>query len=216
MMESYVEGSTKIKFCGLRTTEDVEYANELRPDYVGFVFARNSRRMVKERQAELLKSALEPGIIKVGVFVREDPERIANLLHHGTIDYVQLHGGEDSEYIRRLRELTEHPLIQAFRIDGPEDLKKAETSVADHILLDSGAGGTGTVFNWELLKGFQRPYFLAGGLTPENVEEAIRTLHPFAVDVSSGIETDGRKDPAKMELFVRAARRNNVPAGDAE
>ena len=206
MMESYVEGSTKIKFCGLRTTEDVEYANELRPDYVGFVFARNSRRMVKERQAELLKSALEPGIIKVGVFVREDPERIANLLHHGTIDYVQLHGGEDAEYIRRLRELTDHPIIQAFRIDSGKDLAAAEKSEADYILLDSGTGGTGAAFNWELLKDFRRPYFLAGGLTPENVRDAIDQLHPYVVDVSSGIETDGRKDPVKMERFIDAVR----------
>ncbi len=206
MMESYVEGSTKIKFCGLRTTEDVEYANELRPDYVGFVFAKNSKRMVTERQAELLKSALEPGIIKVGVFVREDPERIANLLHHGTIDYVQLHGGEDTEYIRKLRKLTDHPIIQAFRVDTKEDLAAAEKSEADYILLDSGTGGTGTAFNWELLKGFSRPYFLAGGLSPENVREAIETLHPYVVDVSSGIETDGRKDPAKMEKFIDVVR----------
>ncbi|MCR4839092.1 MAG: phosphoribosylanthranilate isomerase [Eubacterium sp.] len=205
-MESYVEGSTKIKFCGLRTTEDVEYANELRPDYVGFVFAKNSKRMVTERQAELLKSALEPGIIKVGVFVREDPERIANLLHHGTIDYVQLHGGEDTEYIRKLRKLTDHPIIQAFRVDTKEDLAAAEKSEADYILLDSGTGGTGTAFNWELLKGFSRPYFLAGGLSPENVREAIETLHPYVVDVSSGIETDGRKDPAKMEKFIDVVR----------
>ena len=206
MMESYVEGSTKIKFCGLRTTEDVEYANELRPDYVGFVFAKNSKRMVTERQAELLKSALEPGIIKVGVFIREDPERIASLLHHGTIDYVQLHGGEDTEYIRKLRELTDHPIIQAFRVDTKEDLAAAEKSEADYILLDSGIGGTGTAFNWELLKGFSRPYFLAGGLSPENVREAIETLHPYVVDVSSGIETDGRKDPAKMEKFIDVVR----------
>ena len=206
MMESYVEGSTKIKFCGLRTTEDVEYVNELRPDYVGFVFAKGSKRMVTERQAELLKSALEPGIIKVGVFIREDPERIASLLHHGTIDYVQLHGGEDTEYIRKLRELTDHPIIQAFRVDTKEDLAAAEKSEADYILLDSGIGGTGTAFNWELLKGFSRPYFLAGGLSPENVREAIETLHPYVVDVSSGIETDGRKDPAKMEKFIDVVR----------
>ena len=215
-MDKTMNHCTRIKLCGLRTEAEIELVKRLRPDYIGFVFAAKSRRVVTEEQAVRLGASLGPGIQKVGVFVREEPERVAELLRKGVIDIAQLHGGEDEEYIRRLRELTEHPLIQAFRIDGPEDLKKAETSVADHILLDSGAGGTGTAFNWELLKGFQRPYFLAGGLTPENVEEAIRILHPFAVDVSSGIETDGRKDPAKMELFVRAARRNNVPAGDAE
>ena len=206
MMESYVQGSTKIKFCGLRTTEDVEHANALRPDFVGFVFAPQSRRAVSERQAELLKSHLEPGIIKVGVFVGEDPERIANLLHAGTIDYAQLHGGEDAEYIRKLRELTDHPIIQAFRIDKKEDLAAAEQSEADYILLDSGDGGAGTTFNWELLKDFPRPFFLAGGLNPENVKEAIRLLHPYAVDVSSGIETNGKKDPEKMDLFTDRVR----------
>ena len=209
MMESYVKGSTKIKFCGLRTTKDVEHANELRPDYIGFVFAKKSRRAVTERQAELLKSYLEPGIIKVGVFVREDPERIASLLHNGTIDYAQLHGGEDAEYIRNLRKLTEAPIIQAFRVDTGEDLAAAERSEADYILLDSGSGGNGTSFDWELLEGFSRPYFLAGGLDPGNVREAVRKLHPFAVDVSSGIETAGRKDPLKMTNFTDQVRNLN-------
>lgn len=207
MMESYIESSTKIKFCGLRTTEDVEEVNLLRPDFVGFVFAENSKRRISERQAELLKSQLQPGIFKVGVFVRDDPERIANLLHAGTIDIAQLHGGEDTEYVRKLREMTDHSIIQAFRIDSEADLLAAAKSEADYILLDSGNGGTGTKFNWELLKDFQRPYFLAGGLDPENVRDAIRILHPFAVDVSSGIETNGRKDPKKMELFVENVRR---------
>ena len=206
MMESYIKGSTKIKLCGLRSMEDVENVNLLRPDYVGFVFAKESKRYVSERQAELLQNQLEPGIRKVGVFVREDPERVAGLLELGTIDIAQLHGGENTDYIRKLRWLTESPIIQAFRISSKEDLKRAEQSEADYILMDSGEGGTGDTFDWSLLQDFQRPYFLAGGLTPENVAEAIRFLHPYAVDVSSGIETDGKKDPAKMEAFVKEAR----------
>ena len=203
MMESYVTGSTKVKFCGLRTMDDVEHANDLRVDYVGFVFAKNSKRYVTARQAELLKSQLEPGIRKVGVFVKDDPQHIAGLLENGTIDLAQLHGGEDAEYIRRLKELTDSPLIQAFRIDSAEDLEAAKKSEADYILLD---GGTGTTINWELLKDFPRPFFLAGGLTPENVRDAINSLHPYAVDVSTGIETDGVKDPKKMEAFIDAVR----------
>ena len=198
MMESYIKGSTKIKLCGICSMEDVENVNLLRPDYVGFVFAKESKRYVSERQAELLQNQLEPGIRKVGVFVREDPERVAGLL--------ELHGGENTDYIRKLRWLTESPIIQAFRISSKEDLKRAEQSEADYVLMDSGDGGTGAAFDWSLLQDFQRPYFLAGGLTPENVAEAIRFLHPYAVDVSSGIETDGKKDPAKMEAFVKEAR----------
>ena len=157
---------------------------------------------------------LNPGIIPVGVFVNETPETVAALLDRGIIDIAQLHGNEDEAYIRRLRQLTTKPLIQAFRVDTPADVAAAQASTADYVLLDSGAGGTGTCFDWSLLQDIQRPYFLAGGLTPENVGGAVATLHPYAVDVSSGIETDGAKDKEKMTQFVRAVR--GVPGKDEE
>ena len=118
---------------------------------------------------------------------------------------AQLHGDEDEAYLRRLWALTDRPLLQAFRIADGEDLRRAEGSSADLILLDAGAGD-GAVFDWQLLRDWRRPYILAGGLNPENVKEAVRSLHPWGVDVSSGIETDGRKDPDKMAAFVRAVR----------
>ena len=196
---------TKIKLCGLTRLCDIETANSLKPDYIGFVFAKKSRRFVPPEQAEELKRQLSPEIRAVGVFVDEDPETVAGLLNRGIIDLAQLHGSEDEAYVKRLRSMTGRPLLQAFRIKGEEDLLRAEGSNADGILLDAGAGD-GTVFDWQLLRGWKRPYFLAGGLEPGNVREAVRMLHPWGVDVSSGIETDGRKDPEKMEAFVTAVR----------
>ena len=197
---------TKIKLCGLSRPMDVEAVNELRPDYIGFVFTRKSRRYVSPEAARELRRKLVPGIRAVGVFVREEPEAVAALLNDGVIDLAQLHGGEDAGYIARLRALTDGPLIQAFRVESPADLDRARMSAADYILLDNGAGGTGAAFDWSLLRGFDRPYFLAGGLAPENVAEAVRALAPYAVDVSSGIETDGVKDAEKMRKFVAAVR----------
>ena len=196
---------TRIKLCGLTRPCDIEAANRLKPDYIGFVFAIKSRRYVSPEQAEALKKQLSPEIRAVGVFVSEDPETVAGLLNRGIIDLAQLHGSEDEAYLTRLRDLTDRPLLQAFRIAGEEDLHRAESSSADGILLDAGAGD-GAVFDWKLLKGWSRPYFLAGGLEPGNVREAIRMLQPWGVDVSSGIETDGKKDPEKMAAFVTAVR----------
>ena len=197
---------TRIKLCGLSRPCDIEAANALRPEYVGFVFAGKSRRYVSPDAAKALREGLETAIRAVGVFVREEPEAVAALLNGDVIDLAQLHGGEDAAYIRRLRALTDKPIIQAFRVEGPADLDMARRSAADYILLDNGAGGTGTAFDWALLGGFDRPFFLAGGLGPENVAEAVRALRPFAVDVSSGVETDGLKDYNKMKAFVGAVR----------
>ena len=197
---------TRIKLCGLTRTCDIEWANALMPDYIGFVFARKSRRAVSPMNAKALREKLNAGIRAVGVFVNEAPEVVAALLNDGIIDLAQLHGGEDEAYIKSLRRLTDRPLIQAFRMEGPADTDRAFQSSADYVLLDNGAGGTGTAFDWTLLKGFGRPYFLAGGLAPDNVAQAIKAVRPFAVDVSSGIETSGVKDHKKMTAFVNAAR----------
>lgn len=197
---------TKIKLCGLSRLEDIEAANRLQPDYVGFVFWPESRRAVTPAQAARLKAALDPSIRAVGVFVNEDPETVAQLLAAGIIDLAQLHGRESPAYLRLLAGFTSRPFIQAFRVKGPADMDRAEKSTADHLLLDAGAG-EGKVFDWSLLRGFPRPYLLAGGLTPENVGEAIDALHPWGVDVSSGIETNGTKDPEKMNAFIAAVRR---------
>lgn len=231
---------TKIKLCGLTRDCDIQTVNQLLPEYIGFVFAKKSRRCVSPERALELKKQLHPAIKAVGVFVNETPENVADYLTHGIIDLAQLHGKEDEAYIARLRQLTDKPLIKAFRIDREEDIAKAFQSSADYILLDSGDGGTGTTFNWEFLDSYRKAaakmdqseqmtgdiaqeneaqgnemqkkrssaprLFLAGGLTISNVASAIAQLHPYAVDVSSGIETDGLKDPTKMQQFVERAR----------
>ncbi|MBQ7944586.1 MAG: phosphoribosylanthranilate isomerase [Lachnospiraceae bacterium] len=197
---------TKIKLCGLRRECDIEYANELLPEYIGFVFAKKSKRYVSYEEAKQLKAMLDKRIMAVGVFVNEDIERITRLVQEGVIDIVQLHGREDEAYICRLRETVDCPIIQAFRIKDSQDIEVVRASGADYVLLDSG-GGSGECFDWSLIEGLDRPYFLAGGLTFENVQEAIRRLQPFAVDVSSALETDGYKDKTKMEQFVDVVRR---------
>ena len=200
---------TKIKFCGLTGDCDIDAANELRPEYIGFVFAPKSKRYVAPERAAELKSRLAAGIKAVGVFVNDTPCHVAELLETGVIDIAQLHGSEDEEYIRHLRQLTGKPIIRAFRIKTAEDIAEAERCTADHVLLDSGAG-TGEVFDWKLIKNMKRPYFLAGGLSPDNVENAVEQLSPYAVDVSSGIETDGVKDKAKMAAFAAAVRGEKI------
>ena len=200
---------TRIKLCGLTRPEDIAAANALQPEYIGFVFAAKSKRAVSREMAAALKAQLSPQIQAVGVFVNETPEAVASLLNTGIIDIAQLHGQEDETYIRHLRSLTNKQLVRAFRVDGPESLAKAGKSPADLILLDSGAGGTGTAFDWTVLNKFSRPYFLAGGLDPDTVGDAVKRFHPYAVDVSSGIETAGKKDPAKMAAFVAAVRKND-------
>ena len=194
---------TKIKLCGLRRAEDIEAANLLKPDYIGFVFYKKSKRYISFEQARILKSMLK--VKAVGVFVDENPKVVADLLEKGIIDLAQLHGSEDEAYIKTLRKLTDKPLIKAFQIKTAEDLNKAEASSADMILLDAGTGD-GVSFDWNMLKSFNRPYFLAGGMSPENVRPAIEKLHPYGVDVSSGIETDGVKDIEKMREFMTNAR----------
>lgn len=205
-MEQEEKSQIKIKLCGLTRPSDIETANLLHPDYVGFVFAKKSRRYVSPERVKTLKELLHPDILAVGVFVDEEPETVAAWMSSGIIDMVQLHGREDEAYIKRLRELTERPIIKAFSVKETHDIEKANDSTADFVLLDAGDGGTGTAFDRELLAGMSRPYFLAGGLDPSTVGEAVRRWGPYAVDVSSGIETDGVKDAEKMQAFVKNVR----------
>ena len=198
---------TKIKLCGLTRPCDIEYVNELLPEYIGFVFAPKSRRYISPEKAEMLRSMLDFKITPVGVFVDEKIEVIADLIKHKIIDIVQLHGNESKQYITDLRRVIDCPVIKAFRIESEADIVSANNSSADYVLLDSG-GGTGKVFDHSLLKDIARPYFLSGGLTPENVETAVKQLAPFAVDASTSLETDGFKDKIKMTAFVNAVRKD--------
>ena len=199
---------TKIKLCGITRLCDIEVANELKPEYIGFVFAKKSKRYVAPEVAEQLKRKLSHEIQAVGVFVDESVQQVAKLLREHVIDLAQLHGSEDDDYIRMLRELTNQPIIKAFRINEESDLDAIEACSADYVLLDSGAG-CGEIFEWSLIKNIKRPFFLAGGLHTDNVKTAVQEIHPFAVDVSSGIETNGFKDEEKIRAFVTAVRKQS-------
>lgn len=194
---------TKIKLCGLSRAADIEVANILQPEFVGFIFWAKSKRYISLAQAETLKNILDEKISAVGVFVNEKISVVAEIAKF--LDFIQLHGAEDENYISEIKKITGKKIIKAFKIKTAEDLQLAKNSRADFILLDGGAG-TGETFNWQLLKNFESEYFLAGGLTVENVSAAVKTLKPFAVDVSSGIETGGLKDSAKMKNFVDIVR----------
>ena len=191
--------------CGLTRPEDIAFANEVKPDYIGFVFAEKSKRYVTPEKAAELAEKLDKSIVPVGVFVDSDFDEIFDIFKSGAIRIAQLHGNESEELVKRLQE-NGVPVIRAFQIKSEDDIRKAEKTAADHILLDSGKG-SGVTFDWSLLKAVNRPYFLAGGLDPENVSRAVTELHPYAVDTSSGLETDGVKDRIKMIAFAKAVRK---------
>lgn len=197
---------TKVKLCGLRSPADIEIANRFLPEYCGFVFAWHSKRYVQPELAAKLRRALDPRVTAVGVFVGEPVEAVARLLETGVIGAAQLHGGESEDYITALRELSGKPIIKVFRVRSADDIARAAECSADYVLLDGSAGGEGVAFDWELARGLRRDFFLAGGLDPGNVADSVAAANPFAVDVSSGVETGGGKDADKIQKFMKAVR----------
>ena len=195
---------TLIKMCGMRTLEEMVWIWRIMPEYVGFVFAEKSKRYVTPQQAHILSDGLDEKITPVGVFVDSSFDEINSICKAGTIKIAQLHGNEPDELILRLQDAGIN-VIRAFQVHSEADIEKAENSPADLVLLDSGTG-SGKTFDWSLIKQISRPYFLAGGLDPKNVSQAIEQLHPFAVDVSSGIERKEYKDCEKMMEFAYAVR----------
>ena len=202
---------TKIKICGLRSEEDIRIVNRFQPDYAGFICCGRFRRYVPSDTLEKLSKLLHPGIRKVGGFVDQPMEQIAQIARRQQLDIVQLHGCEDERYISELRQLipSEIRIMKAYQIHSAEDICQVEASTADDVLLDGGQG-SGQTFDWRKIESMNRPFFLAGGLNPENVEEAVRLLHPYAVDVSSGVETDGHKDEEKVRQLISRVREMDV------
>lgn len=203
----------KWKICGLSRPCDITYVNESQPDFAGFVVNYpKSRRSVTPQQLARLRENLDSRVLPVGVFVNEAPELVAQLLNENIISLAQLHGNEDETYLKKLRALTNGRLIQAFTIRSEADAERAMQSTADYILLDNGKG-TGERFDWRLIREISRPWILAGGLTPENMLQAAKELHPWALDLSSGVETDGYKDREKIlaaAAAIRAVRRDVI------
>ena len=206
-MKAQNHTGTKIKICGLRRREDILAVNEAKPDYCGFIieFPRSFRSVTADQVRALVKE-LNSEIQPVGVFVNAPMELVRELLDEGTLALAQLHGQEDESYIRKLKTYTDRPVIRAFSIKTAEDIEKALQSPADYILLDQGGGGTGKNFDWSLIPEIQRPFFLAGGIGATNLEQAIQEIHPYAVDLSSSVETEKWKDPVKIRQVVDIVR----------
>ena len=201
----------KLKICGLTCEEDIAAVNEVKPDFAGFIIeVPSSRRNLSAEKVKVLVKGLDREILPVGVFVNAAPELPISLLRDGTLWAAQLHGQEDEDYIEKIQNMTGKPVIKAFSIKTPEDVQRALRSPADYILLDQGTGGTGEPFDWSLVPPVRRPFFLAGGIGPENLRNAVSTLHPWAVDLSSSLETQGQKDPIKIRQIAKMLKQINT------
>lgn len=204
--------AVKIKICGLRRMQDIEYANMLMPDYIGFILAEGFMRSITAEEAGKFAERLDSGIIRTGVFVNQPEEVVAWFVNNGIIQCVQLHGNEDNAYTSRLGQITSNRcnIIKAARIRNSRDIARAAGYKCDYLLLDAGtgeqAGGNGTEFDWNLVKDINKPFFLAGGIFAANARKAIEITHPYALDASSGMETGGYKDFGKMKEFIDTVR----------
>ena len=205
---------SRIKICGMQRLQDIEIVNEFMPDYVGFIMSTQNkfRRQVAVKTARELSEKLNPDIKAVGVFVDEPVEFISDICKRGIINLVQLHGHEDREYINSLAKSVKIPIIKAVHVENSQQITEAESLDCDYLLLDTAykdkIGGGGQKFNWDLIpKNLSKPYFLAGGLSAENVAQAIKTVNPYAVDLSSSVETEGYKDREKVRKVIDIVRR---------
>jgi phosphoribosylanthranilate isomerase len=206
---------TKIKICGLKTLADVEIVNKYKPEYIGFVFAP-TKRFVADEQAFAMRNALDKDIKSVGVFVNEPIEHIVKLCDNGTINLVQLHGDESEDYIRELKAklITNTEIIKAVRVQNQDQVRKSISAEVDYMLFDTykkgEMGGTGERFPLEILEQSldkdHKPFFLAGGLSADNIKEVLGQMECYCVDVSTGVETDGVKDENKIKQFIDKVR----------
>lgn len=208
--------SVKLKFCGIRRNEDVDFANETRPDYIGFIFYEKSKRFISPELAKQLKARLDKGIKTVGVFVNMPAERLAEF--SAAADIFQLHGDESKEYADKVRSMfPEKEIWKAVRLRSFSDIERAAETNADKYVLDAFSedyGGTGKRIDKELLneavKRLDKPVFIAGGIGADNICETIRSFMPFGIDLSSSIETDGFKDLSKMMNITEILREENL------
>jgi phosphoribosylanthranilate isomerase len=199
---------TWIKICGITDLEDARLAIACGADALGFIFAPSPRRVDPSRVEKIVR-LLPPGVFKVGVFVNEDPRRVLQIAGQCDLDFLQLHGEESPEYCRQVP----LPVLKAIRVRDRESLQIAERYPMTFLLLDAWApdraGGTGKTFPWEIAREIRQKknFILSGGLTAENVAEAIRELRPMGVDANSGVEKKpGVKDPVKVAHFIKKAR----------
>ena len=204
----------KIKVCGIRRLEDIRYVNEFKPDYVGFILSQGFRRTIGLGTFCELKSYLDKNIRTVGVFVNEPLEYILKY-YAEELDVIQLHGDENAEYLQELKKMVKCKIWKAVRVKNAEDITIADKMGADLLLLDSFSaneyGGTGKTADWSIINNvdIKTPFFLAGGLNKDNICDAVRTVKPYGIDISGGIETDGFKDKEKIENIMKLIRSGN-------
>lgn len=185
----------RIKICGLRRECDVDYVNELKPDFAGFIMTSGFRRSVDN--ADELITRLDDDIKSVGVFVDED----IDVVNNANVDFVQLHGGEGVDYCK----MVQKPIIKMLKPNDFDKIGEYEPYV-DYFLFDSGTG-TGKVFDWSMIPSTSKPFFLAGGMDEDNIDLAINSINPYAIDLSSAVETDGYKDYDKIKTVIDIVRR---------
>ncbi|PLR78428.1 phosphoribosylanthranilate isomerase [Bacillus sp. V3-13] len=198
----------KVKICGITDSTTAQAAVQAGADLLGFVFAESRRRVTPE-QAGAIASVLPDHVLKVGVFVNENIEEIERIVNTAKLDLIQLHGDESPEFCKAIS----LPVIKAISVSTREDMNELKKYETEYVLLDSPKGkyrgGNGTKFNWELAaeaSNSKTKVILAGGLNPDNVAEAIGKVDPYMVDVSSGVETDGKKDISKISSFIAIAK----------
>lgn len=203
---------TNVKICGLKEVRHVEAAVQAGADAIGFVFAP-SKRLISIEQAQKLAQHVPESVLKIGVFVNPTAEELRAAVEGVPLDYVQYHGEETPDFIREQG----YPAIKALSIRTAEDVQAAAQYDVDYYLFDAPGtdfkGGSGHTFDWTLLEAVGIPkekMILAGGLNPENINEAVSLVSPFMVDVSSGVETEGTKDTLKIEAFLKAAKKERT------
>lgn len=193
----------RIKICGLRSQDDVKIVNDLKPDFVGFILTDGFKRTISLDLAKDLRKNIDRSIKVVGVFVNEDIKNVEFFVENGIIDLVQLHGNEDVEYIKKINA----PVIKVLKPDSFNKISDYE-KVVDYFLFDSGTG-TGKTFDWTAIPKTEKPFFLAGGISKDNLQFAIENIKPYAVDMSSSVETDGKKDYDKVKEVITIVREIN-------
>lgn len=186
---------TKIKICGLRRLEDILIVNKYKPDYIGFIFAKNKVRTISLSDALLFKNKLDNDIIAVGVFRNNSIDEVISIANSGAIDMIQLHGNEDNNFILELKKHTKLPIIKAY----------SNFENADYALFDNTDPGKGMQINWDTIS-CDKPFFLAGGIDISNIDEA-KKINPYAIDISSGVEVDGFKDEEKIKEIIWKVRK---------
>ncbi|MDO5560294.1 MAG: phosphoribosylanthranilate isomerase [Oscillospiraceae bacterium] len=198
----------KLKLCGIRSSEDIEYMNEFRPDYIGYVFAPSPRR-ITPKHARKLNKKLAIGIRSAGVFVNEPVDELIDAVKISGVDVIQLHGDETREYISELRKLTDKKIWKAVRVRDSSDIVRADMFGADALVLDSYSrsryGGTGKTSDWDVISNIRisTPFFMAGGIDTSNLSNCVSEIDPYGIDISGGIETDGHKDHEKIKQIMK-------------